>query len=317
MTKLKLAYLAAASVAAIALGAPAHADATADCNQAVDAQNANIAGTTECGVNSSVTATDATAIGAGSTASHVNSVAIGAGTVTTATSQVNVGGRTIGGLLDGTLADDAATVGQIEAADATLQANIDAEEAARIAADDALGRTSLPKRLREQPRTPSCRRRLMITMRSLRPKSRPTPLTLRRSKAASTAIRSTWVLARLRRPMPSPSASARPPRARARWRSAIRTWQMAPARSRSGPTIQRLVTAPWLRATSTPRPVPARWHWGIRARRTAAARWRWAMEPARRHRIGRDWHSKYRPRRNHDRLGQWRGCRSPRWRIHR
>ena len=147
----KTIYLAST---ALALGAalastPAHADATADCNQAVDAQNAPIAGTTECGINSSVTATDATAVGAGSTASHTNSVAIGAGTVTTATSQVNVGNRTIGGVGAGVLANDAATVGQVQAAvdsetqqrvlaDVQLQANITAEANARALADATL-----------------------------------------------------------------------------------------------------------------------------------------------------------------------------------
>jgi hypothetical protein len=57
------------------------------------------------------------ALGQGSsTAGFANSVALGSGTVNTAANQVNVGGRTIGGLANGVLLNDAVNLGQLNSA---------------------------------------------------------------------------------------------------------------------------------------------------------------------------------------------------------
>jgi len=78
--------------------------------------NASANNSTAVGATANAVATNATAIGNGSTAMGTNSVALGAGTVATQANTVAVGSRRLVGLADGTAANDAVNLGQLQAA---------------------------------------------------------------------------------------------------------------------------------------------------------------------------------------------------------
>jgi len=129
-------YSTASGVDSTAVGSSA--EATGDYSTAVGAYAA-VGGyeSTAVGAYARATGDYSTAVGAGaSDGGFTNSVALGSNTIATANDQVNVGNRTIGGLADGVASDDAATVGQMTAADDALQGQIDTNTAA-IAADSA------------------------------------------------------------------------------------------------------------------------------------------------------------------------------------
>ncbi|NEM28373.1 autoagglutinating adhesin Saa, partial [Escherichia coli] len=73
---------------------------------------------TETGGRASATGVDSTSLGYNSIANHSNSIALGANSVTTRSNEVSIGTkngetRIIGGVSDGKLTTDAATVGQL------------------------------------------------------------------------------------------------------------------------------------------------------------------------------------------------------------
>ncbi|EES5964238.1 TPA: autoagglutinating adhesin Saa [Escherichia coli] len=75
-------------------------------------------GKTETGGRASATGVDSTSLGYNSIANHSNSIALGANSVTTRSNEVSIGTkngetRIIGGVSDGKLTTDAATVGQL------------------------------------------------------------------------------------------------------------------------------------------------------------------------------------------------------------
>ncbi|WP_096988233.1 autoagglutinating adhesin Saa [Escherichia coli] len=75
-------------------------------------------GKTEAGGRASATGVDSTSLGYNSIANHSNSIALGANSVTTRSNEVSIGTkngetRIIGGVSDGKLTTDAATVGQL------------------------------------------------------------------------------------------------------------------------------------------------------------------------------------------------------------
>lgn len=79
--------------------------------------NASGNGSIANGSGSNATNTNTVAIGSNSQATHANSVALGANSRTTRPNEVNVGNRTIGGVQNGTLMNDAVNLGQMRAGD--------------------------------------------------------------------------------------------------------------------------------------------------------------------------------------------------------
>lgn len=123
-------YANSSGTESVAIGGLAHSGgfaSTAVGNYA----NAAELGSVAIGAYTNATADISVAIGwLASDEGYRGSVALGALTRVTAVNQVNVGGRTIGGVANGRASDDAATVGQMQAADALLQNQIDSISAA-------------------------------------------------------------------------------------------------------------------------------------------------------------------------------------------